>query len=62
MGARCMADSVYTMVKKTKILSKLLDIFVNYMQPLLQSISSKGFEEKLKPYVKDDLRFNYAPN
>jgi len=26
------------------------------------AISSKGFEEKLKPYVREDLNFIYAPN
>jgi len=58
-------DSVYAYgFKKTKILSKLLDIFVKFIYSNITSIavSSKGFEEKLKPYVKDDLRFNYAPN
>ena len=58
-------DSVYAYgFKKTKILSKLLDIFVKFIYSNITSIavSSKGFEEKLKPYVKDDLKFNYAPN
>ncbi len=58
-------DSVYAYgFKKTKILSKLLDTFVKFIYSNITSIavSSKGFEEKLKPYVKDDLRFNYAPN
>ena len=58
-------DSVYAYgFKKTKILSKLIDIFVKFIYSNITSIavSSKGFEEKLKPYVKDDLRFNYAPN
>ena len=26
------------------------------------AISGKGFESKLKPYVKRNLKFNYLPN
>lgn len=58
-------DSVYAYgFKKTKLLSKSLDVFVKFMYSNITSIaiSSKGFEKKLKPYVNDDLRFNYAPN
>ena len=58
-------DSVYAYgFKKTKLLSKMLDGFVKFMYHNISSIaiSSKGFEEKLKPYVKNGLKFNYAPN
>ncbi len=58
-------DSVYAYgFKKTKLLSKMLDGFVKFMYHNISSIaiSSKGFEEKLKPYVKNGLNFNYAPN
>lgn len=58
-------DSVYAYgFKKTKILSTLLDMFVKFMYHNLSSIaiSSKGFETKLKPYVKKGLDFCYAPN
>tara|TARA_B100000945_G_scaffold270553_1_gene231891 strand:- start:470 stop:1726 length:1257 start_codon:yes stop_codon:yes gene_type:complete len=58
-------DSVYAYgFKKTKILSVLLDAFVKFMYSNINSIaiSSRGFESKLKPYVKKDLKFNYAPN
>ena len=58
-------DSVYAYgFKKTKFLSFFLDKFVRFMYHNINSIavSGKGFEEKLKPYVKDDLAFNYLPN
>ena len=58
-------DSVYAYgFKKTKILSIPLNIFVRFMYRNISSIaiSSKGFERKLKPYVKNDLKFSYAPN
>ena len=44
--------------KKTKILSVLLDAFVKFMYININSIaiSSRGFESKLKPYVKKYLR------
>ena len=58
-------DSVYAYgFKKTKILSTFLGIFVKFMHHNITAIaiSSKGFESKLKPYIKKDLRFSYAPN
>ena len=58
-------DSVYAYgFKKTKILSFFLDSFVKFMYHNITSIaiSGKGFESKLKPYVKDDLEFHYLPN
>ena len=58
-------DSVYAYgFKKTKMLSTLLDAFVKFMYHNITAvaISSKGFESKLKPYIKKGLKFNYAPN
>ena len=58
-------DSVYAYgFKKTKMLSTLLDVFVKFMYSNITAIaiSSKGFESKLKPYIKKGLKFNYAPN
>jgi hypothetical protein len=58
-------DSVYAYgFKKTKILSTLLDAFVKFMHHNITAIaiSSKGFESKLEPYIKKDLKFTYAPN
>lgn len=58
-------DSVYAYgFKKTKMLSFFLDKFVKFMYHNITAIaiSGKGFESKLKPYVKDDLEFNYLPN
>ena len=58
-------DSVYAYgFKKTRLLSALLDAFVKFMHHNITAIaiSSKGFESKLKPYIKKGLRFSYAPN
>jgi len=58
-------DSVYAYgFKKTKILTSMLDIFVKFVHRNINAIaiSSKGFESKLKPYIKKDMSFNYAPN
>ena len=58
-------DSVYAYgFKKTKFLSYSLNIFVKfvYQNVTAIAISSKGFESKLKTFVKSDLKFNYAPN
>ena len=58
-------DSVYAYgFKKTKLLSFLLDKFVKfiYHNATNIAISGKGFESKLKPYVRKDLKFNYLPN
>jgi glycosyltransferase involved in cell wall biosynthesis len=58
-------DSVYAYgFKKTKILSYILDRFVKaiYQNISAIAISGKGFESKLKPYVKSNLTFNYLPN
>ena len=57
-------DSVYAYgFKKTKVLSYFLDKFVKYMYRNVDNIalSSKGFESKLKPYVRSNLTFNYLP-
>ena len=58
-------DSVYAYgFKKTKVLSRLLNLFVKFMFNNVTSIAitSKGFENKLRPYVKKNLDFNYVPN
>jgi len=58
-------DSVYAYgFKKTKFPSFFLDKFVKFVYHNITSIaiSGKGFESKLKPYVKSDLRFHYLPN
>jgi glycosyltransferase involved in cell wall biosynthesis len=58
-------DSVYAYgFKKTKILSFLLNTLVKFVYQNITAIaiSSKGFELKLKEYVKDDLKFHYLPN
>ena len=58
-------DSIYAYgFQKTKMLSVPLDAFVRFMYSNISSIaiSSKGFESKLKPYIKKDIKFNYAPN
>jgi glycosyltransferase involved in cell wall biosynthesis len=58
-------DSVYAYgFKKTKLLSFFLDKFVGFMYCNIDAIaiSGKGFESKLKPYVKKDLQFHYLPN
>ena len=58
-------DSVYAYgFKKTKRLSFFLDRFVSFMYQNVDAIaiSGKGFEQKLKPYVKKDLKFHYLPN
>ena len=58
-------DSVYAYgFKKTRLISALLDAFVKFMHHNITAIaiSSKGFESKLEPYIKKDLKFTYAPN
>ena len=58
-------DSVYAYgLKKTKMLSTVLDIFVRFMYKNVDSIavSGKGFESKLTPYIEKDLTFHYLPN
>ncbi len=58
-------DSVYAYgFKKTKILSLFLDTFVKFMYHNITAIaiSGKGFETKLKPYVRENLKFHYIPN
>ena len=58
-------DSVYAYgFKKTRMLSFCLNGFVKFMNHNVENIavSSKGFESKLKPYVRDNMVFNYAPN
>ena len=57
-------DSVYAYgFKKTKSLSYFLDKFVKFTYHNVDNIalSSKGFESKLKPYVRSNLTFNYLP-
>ena len=58
-------DSVYAYgFKKTRLLSFLLDKFVKFIYHNVTNIaiSGKGFESKLKPYVRRNLVFNYLPN
>ncbi len=58
-------DSVYAYgFQKTKLLSVCLNIFVNaiYRQATAIAISGKGFESKLRPYIKNNLKFHYLPN
>ncbi len=58
-------DSVYAFgFKRTKILSFFLDNLVTFVYQNVSAIaiSGKGFETKLKKYVKKDLQFNYLPN
>lgn len=58
-------DSVYAYgFKKTKVLSFFLDKFIKFMYHNIDNIavSCKGFESRLKPYVKNDTIFNYLPN
>jgi glycosyltransferase involved in cell wall biosynthesis len=58
-------DSVYAYgFKKTKARSFFLDKFVKFMYHNIDKIavSCKGFETRLKPYVKDDAAFHYLPN
>jgi len=58
-------DSVYAYgFKKTKILTTILDLCVKFMYRNIDAIavSSKGFESKLSPYIKNDLIPYYLPN
>jgi len=58
-------DSVYAYgFKKTKVLSYLLDKFVGFIYNNVTSIaiSGRGFEKKIKPYIRGDMIFNYLPN
>ena len=58
-------DSVYAYgFKKTKMLSFFLDKFVKFTYHNIDKIalSCKGFESKLKPYVKNGTTFVYIPN
>ena len=49
---------------KNKVSTYLLDWFVRFMHKNISSIaiSGKGFEEKLRPYVRHNLKFHYLPN
>ena len=58
-------DSVYAYgIKKTKMLSTILDVFVRFMYKNIDTIavSGRGFESKLVPYIEKDLTFHYLPN
>jgi glycosyltransferase involved in cell wall biosynthesis len=58
-------ESVYAYgFKKTRMLSVALDYFVKFIYQNVSSlaISSKGFEGRLKPYIKKSMQFGYAPN
>jgi glycosyltransferase involved in cell wall biosynthesis len=58
-------DSLYAYgFKKNKITSYFLNSFVRFVHKNISSIaiSGKGFESKLKPYVDDNIKFNYLPN
>jgi glycosyltransferase involved in cell wall biosynthesis len=50
--------------KKTKILSFLLNTFVEFMYRNIDAIaiSCKGFESKLAPFIKAPLTYYYLPN
>lgn len=50
--------------RKNKVSAYLLDGFVRFMHKNISSIaiSGKGFEEKLRPYVRHNLNFHYLPN
>jgi glycosyltransferase involved in cell wall biosynthesis len=58
-------DSVYAYgFKKTRLLSFFLEWFIKFIYHNVDNIaiSGKGFESKLKPYCKNNLKFNYLPN
>jgi glycosyltransferase involved in cell wall biosynthesis len=58
-------DSVYAYgFKKTKLLAILLDGFVKFMFNNISviAITSKGFKNKIEPYLAKNLHFVYAPN
>jgi glycosyltransferase involved in cell wall biosynthesis len=58
-------DSVYAYgFKKTKILAFFLERFVGFMYRNIDAIaiSGKGFESKLKPYIRNKVQFYYLPN
>ena len=58
-------ESIYAYgFKKTKILSSFLNIFVKFMFHNISAIaiSGRGFKEKLSPYVRKNINFNYLPN
>jgi len=57
-------DSVYAYgFKKTKPFSYLLDKFISFSYSAIDNIaiSSRGFESRLRPYVKGSPVFNYLP-
>jgi len=58
-------DSLYAFgFSKNKLTTYLLDSFVKFMHKNVSSIaiSGKGFEKKLRPYVRHNLKFQYLPN
>lgn len=58
-------DSLYAFgLRKNKMISYLLNGFVRFMHKDISSvaISGKGFEESLRPHVKNNLKFHYLPN
>ena len=58
-------DSLYAFgLKKNRIISGILNVYVSFMHKNLSAIaiSGKGFKEALKPYVNNNLKFNYLPN
>ncbi len=58
-------ESVYAYgFKKTKLLAYFLEKFVKFMYSNIDAIaiSGKGFQQKLKPYIKEGLQFHYLPN
>ena len=58
-------DSLYAFgLSENKVTSYLLNGFVRFMHKGISSIaiSGKGFEEKLRPYVRSNLEFQYLPN
>lgn len=58
-------DSLFAYgVHRNRFTSYFLDKFVAFMHRSLSSIavSGRGFEKKLRPYVKKDIKFHYLPN
>ncbi len=58
-------DSVYAYgFKKTKVLKYFLNGFVKYVYKNTSnfSISAKGFEQKIIPYINEDKEIKYLPN
>ena len=58
-------ESVYAYgFKKNKLFSVILNLYIKFTYKNVTSlaVSGKGFESKLKPYVKNFMKFHYLPN